>query len=192
MAFAMLTAGRLMTRTDPRLMLAFGLACCTVSLYDAIGFAPDTTVRTIVWLSLLQGFGLGLPLRAAQHRCAIISQAGAADTGHRDVDFDPQSRQLDRRLRRDRQPHQQDDPHARPPGRERHAFQSGAGRPAAAMLDPGTEMGRALLEQIMTQQATIIAYANDFKLMTILAFPLIPLIRVRGLGLRPAAATVAD
>ena len=43
-------------------------------------------------------------------------------------------------------------------------------------------MGRALLEQLMTQQATIIAYANDFKLMmvmTLLAFPLILLIRTK-------------
>ena len=42
MAFAMLMAGRLMTRVDPRLMLAFGLTCCTVSLYYSIDFAPDT------------------------------------------------------------------------------------------------------------------------------------------------------
>ena len=55
-------------------------------------------------------------------------------------------------------------------------FNQALADPAAAMLDPRTETGRALLEQIMTQQATIIAYANDFKLMmvmTIVAFPLI-------------------
>jgi len=37
-----------------------------------------------------------------------------------------------------------------------------------------------LLENIMTQQAAIIAYANDFKLMlliTLLAFPAIALIK---------------
>jgi DHA2 family multidrug resistance protein len=52
--------------------------------------------------------------------------------------------------------------------------------PAAAMLDPTTDMGRALLENLITQQATIIAYANDFKLMmwmSLLAFPLVFLIR---------------
>ena len=48
-----------MTRMDPRLMLAFGLSCCTVSLYYSIDFTPDTAIRTIVWVSLLQGFGLG-------------------------------------------------------------------------------------------------------------------------------------
>ena len=59
-------------------------------------------------------------------------------------------------------------------------FNQALADPAAAMLDPGTETGRALLENIMTQQAAIIAYANDFKLMlliTLLAFPAIALIR---------------
>jgi hypothetical protein len=30
-------------------------------------------------------------------------------------------------------------------------------------------MGRALLENLLTQQATIIAYANDFKLMMVIS-----------------------
>ena len=49
-----------MVRIDPRLLLAFGLACCTVSLYYSIDFSPDTAVATIVWTSILQGLGLGL------------------------------------------------------------------------------------------------------------------------------------
>ena len=56
------------------------------------------------------------------------------------------------------------------------------------MLDPRTDTGRALLEQLMSQQAAIMAYSNNFKLMTVmtlLAFPLIALVRVEK-GLRPA------
>ena len=52
-------------------------------------------------------------------------------------------------------------------------FNQAMADPAAAMLDPTTDTGRALLENLITQQATIIAYANDFKLMmvmTLLAF----------------------
>ena len=59
-------------------------------------------------------------------------------------------------------------------------FNQALADPAAAMLDPATDTGRALLENLITQQATIIAYANDFKLMmvmTLLAFPLILLVR---------------
>ena len=59
-------------------------------------------------------------------------------------------------------------------------FNQALADPAAAMLDPSTEIGRALLENLITQQAAIIAYANDFKLMlliTLLAFPAILLIK---------------
>ena len=59
-------------------------------------------------------------------------------------------------------------------------FNQALSDPAAAMLDPSTEVGRALLENLVAQQAAIIAYANDFKLMlwmTLLAFPLVLLIR---------------
>ena len=63
------------------------------------------------------------------------------------------------------------------------------------MLDPRTETGQALLEQVLSQQAAIIAYDNVFKLLTLvtlLAFPLIALVRVEQ-GPRPAAApAVAD
>jgi MFS transporter, DHA2 family, multidrug resistance protein len=68
-------------------------------------------------------------------------------------------------------------------------FNQALADPAAAMLDPSTETGRALLENVMTQQAAIIAYANDFKLMlliTLLAFPAIALIRP-GSSFAPAA-----
>lgn len=194
MAFAMLTAGRLMTRMDPRLMLAFGLACCTVSLYYTIAFAPDTSVRTIVWVSLLQGFGLGflfVPLNTislSSLKPALLTQGTAMWTLIRNLggsigvsiviaNLTNKTIIMHARLAESITP-----------------FNHGLADPAAAMLDPSTETGRALLEQVLTQQATIIAYANDFKLMmvmTILAFPLILLIRVRGLGLGPQAATVA-
>ena len=68
-------------------------------------------------------------------------------------------------------------------------FNQALSDPAAAMLDPSTEQGRALLDNLVTQQATIIAYSNDFKLMmimTLLAFPLILLIRTKAPGIAVA------
>jgi DHA2 family multidrug resistance protein len=59
-------------------------------------------------------------------------------------------------------------------------FNQALADPAAAMLDSNTDTGRALLENLLTQQATIIAYANDFKLMlvmTLVCFPLVLLVR---------------
>jgi DHA2 family multidrug resistance protein len=57
------------------------------------------------------------------------------------------------------------------------------------MLDPTTDQGRALLENMLTQQAAIIAYSNAFKLMmaaTLLAFPLILLVRTHQPAIAPA------
>ena len=74
-------------------------------------------------------------------------------------------------------------------------FNLGLADPAAALLDPSTDTGRALLEQLVTQQATIIAYANDFKLMfamTLLAYPLILLIRPQQSAPSPNATAAAD
>ena len=197
MAFAMLTAGRLMTRADPRLMIAFGLTCCTVSLYYSIGFAPDTAMRTIVWVSLLQGFGLGylfVPLNTvalSSVKPALLTQATAMWTLIRNLgssigvsiviaNLTNKTIMMHAHLAESITP-----------------FNDALANPAANMLDTTTDTGRALLEQIIGQQAAIIAYANDFKLMmvmTIMAFPLILLIRVQGLGLRsgPAAAAAAD
>ena len=59
-------------------------------------------------------------------------------------------------------------------------FNQALSDPAASALNPSTETGLALLENLITQQAAIIAYANDFKLlmvMSLLAFPLILLVR---------------
>ncbi len=50
----------------------------------------------------------------------------------------------------------------------------------AAILSISTETGRAMLDAILTQQAAIMAYSNDFLLMmfvSLAAFPLLFLLR---------------
>ena len=182
-------------RLDARLMFAFGLACCTVSLYYSIDFAPDTAMRTIVWISMLQGFGLGFmfvplntmalssvppPLRTQGTAMWTLIRNLGSSIGVSVViaNLTNKTIMMHARLAESVTP-----------------FNQALADPAAAMLDPSTETGRALLENLITQQATIIAYANDFKLMmlmTLLAFPLILLIRVQGPGLRPAPAAAVD
>jgi DHA2 family multidrug resistance protein len=48
------------------------------------------------------------------------------------------------------------------------------------MLDTATDQGRALLDSIVTQQATVIAYQNDFKLLMILTLMVLPLAMIIG------------
>ena len=53
-------------------------------------------------------------------------------------------------------------------------------RDVASTLNLATDTGKALLDQIVTQQATIIAYANDFKLLMLLALVAMPLVLLMG------------
>mgnify|MGYP003424326640 CR=1 FL=1 len=63
------------------------------------------------------------------------------------------------------------------------------------MLDPATETGRALLDELMNRQAAIVAYSNDFKLMMLLTIAAMPLVLLmqggRHRGAAPADAAVA-
>jgi DHA2 family multidrug resistance protein len=194
MAIGMVGAGRLITRIDPRLLLGLGLACCVVSLYYTVGFSPDTSVFTVCWTSILQGIGLGtmfVPLNTLALGTlppALRTQGTAMWTLIRNLggsigvsiviaSLSNKTTEMHARLVESLTP-----------------FNQALADPAAAMLDPKTDLGRTLLEQLVSQQAAIIAYDNNFKLMmvmTILAFPLIALVRVqRGLlpGVAPPAA----
>jgi DHA2 family multidrug resistance protein len=194
MAIGMLAAGRLIMRTDPRPILGVGLACCVISLYYSIDFAPETAVYTIVWTSVLQGIGLGamfVPLNtlALQSLPATLRTQGTAMwTLIRNLggsisvsiviaNLSSKTTLMHARLMESVTP-----------------FNQALADPAAALLDPSTDTGRALLEQLVSQQASIIAYDNNFKLMmvmTLLAFPLIGLVRVQA-NLRPIATAAAD
>jgi DHA2 family multidrug resistance protein len=55
----------------------------------------------------------------------------------------------------------------------------------ARILDLSTERGLALLDQLVTQQATIIAFSNDFKLLMWLILASIPLVLIIGTSRAP-------
>jgi len=62
----------------------------------------------------------------------------------------------------------------------------------SSILNIATDAGRALLDQITTQQAAIIAYANDFKLLMYLTLATIPfLVLIGSAGLRRRASSSA-
>jgi DHA2 family multidrug resistance protein len=55
----------------------------------------------------------------------------------------------------------------------------------ASILNTTTDTGRAMLDAIVTQQAAVIAYANDFKLLMVLCICAMPLIFLVGKAPRP-------
>jgi len=193
MAIGMVATGRLIARSDPRVFMAGGLACCAISLYYTIDFSPDTSVFTVTWTSILQGIGLGtifVPLNTlalASLPPALRTQGAAMWTLIRNLggsigvsimiaNLTSKTALMHARLAESITP-----------------FNQALADPAAAMLDPRTETGQALLEQVLSRQAAIVAYDNNFMLLTIvtlLAFPLVALVRVEK-GPRPAGGPAA-
>jgi DHA2 family multidrug resistance protein len=53
-------------------------------------------------------------------------------------------------------------------------------REAGSLIDPTTEQGRVLLDNIVTQQAAVIAYQNDFKLLMIFTLITMPFVLIIG------------
>jgi DHA2 family multidrug resistance protein len=51
---------------------------------------------------------------------------------------------------------------------------------AGSMLSTATDQGRALLDALLTQQATVISYENTFKLLMVLTLIALPLVLVIG------------
>lgn len=56
---AMLIAGRLSSRVDPRKLMAFGIALLSYSLWTMTAWTPDVSQSTMIWNTIVQGAGLG-------------------------------------------------------------------------------------------------------------------------------------
>ena len=197
---AMFLVGRIVNRIDIRLIMAFGFLLTIYSLWEMSTFNLYVSEMTIVMTGVIQGFGLGfifVPLTTATFATLapelrtegtslyslmrnIGSSVGISITQslisrYTQVNHEVLSRnvsELNPLLR----------PDQAPPG-----------------WDIGTAQGLALAEGEVTRQAASIAYLNDFKLMmymTILALPLLLLLRVKKNGgaseSAPAAAAHLD
>ena len=58
----------------------------------------------------------------------------------------------------------------------------------ATNLNIATDSGKAMLDGIITQQAALIAYLNDFKLLMVLTLLMVPLVMLIGTAKSPGAA----
>ena len=169
----MLAASRLSNLVDHRKLMAIGLLILGGALYSMSYWTPDIARQQMMLVLLLQGFGIGfvfnpmtvmafttLPpqLRgyatSLQALCRNMGQAiGVSITSfmlvrntqisHADIaaNITPFHRVLE------------------------------AGNAASHILAPATHRGAAVLDQIINQQAQIIAYNNDFRMMTLVVLP---------------------
>ena len=174
---AMLIVGRLINRVDPRLLLMTGLVLSAWVLHEMAGYTPDVSRFQLVANGVVQGMGLGfmfVPLSTitfATLKPEFRTQGTALFSLSRSMGSAIGISLVIFMLGRNTQ--------------VAHADLAALVTPFnTALADPAvqhgwnlaTEAGRLALNAEVTRQAAIIAYANDFRLMMVVALISMPLV----------------
>jgi DHA2 family multidrug resistance protein len=176
---AMLIVGRLVGRVDTRLLLAVGLGLTAWSLYAMTGWTPDVSQATIIGNGLIQGAGLGflfVPLSTVtlgtlppEQRTEGAGLYNLARNIGSSVGISVVTSLLTENTQAN---HAELVQHVTAVNR---VFETPT---IAQFWNPATDAGRAALDAMITLQAQIIAYIDDFKLMMIVTLVAIPLLIV--------------
>jgi DHA2 family multidrug resistance protein len=173
----MFAVGKLIGRIDTRVLLTVGLLLTAWAMYDMTGWNPNVSQWTIAVTGFIQGAGLGflfVPLNTVTFATLAPEQRADA-TGlfnlSRNVGSSVGISVVSYLLIRN--------------GQINHAIIGSyvtAVNPGfrnsviAHAWSPWTASGRAALDQVIQNQASIISYVDDFKLMMILSLVAIPLV----------------
>src|SRR5579864_1877631 len=173
---AMLLAGRLLKYVDARALLLSGFLISAFALWQMMQYTIVLSASDIIWPGVIQGFGLGLvfvPLSTLTFS-TLVPQLRADGTATfslaRNIGSSIGISIVQTLITRNTQ--------------IAHADLAANVTPFNPAIQPmlasGSNYDLAVLNQSITQQASMIAYLNDFKLMfvaTLLVVPLILLIR---------------
>jgi DHA2 family multidrug resistance protein len=184
---AIMLSGRLATRTDPRYLAATGLVLLCASFYIMTGWTPAVSQRTIVMTIVLQGFGLGLVFMSVQVLAfatlaqelrtegaalfALLRNIGAA------IGVSVTSTEL---ARNTQALHEVIGASLTPFNRALSAIEA---------FNPHTLHGAAMLDQVVSRQASIIAYIDDYVLLICTTLPSVLLLLFMR---RPRLTAVAE
>jgi MFS transporter, DHA2 family, multidrug resistance protein len=162
-------SGRLVTRMDPRFLVAAGLLLLCGSFYAMTGWTPDVSQRTVILTVALQGAGLGLafmPLQMvafATLEPALRTEGSALFALLRNIGAAIGVSVCSTILARNTQAlHQVIGSSVTPFNRALMAI---------GAYDPATRHGAAMLDQAVNRQAEIIAYMNDYVLLICTTLP---------------------
>lgn len=170
---AMFVASKLATRFDERMIMAAGLLAIGWTMLVMSNWTPDVTQTEMMAVLLTQGFAMGLVLNpmtvmafttlAAHLRPEAASVQSLARNLGSAIGISVTTFTLSRSTQ------------------TTHADIAAGITPfkrampgadlATHILDPATRHGTAVLDQMVTYQAKIIAYNNDFRLMTLTVIP---------------------
>ena len=174
---AMFIVGRLIGRIDLRLIILVGLALTLVSLWQMMGFSLQMSVGPIILSGLLQGFGLGctfVPLnmialsnlprtimtQGTALRSLMRNLGGSIGISILEAQLTENTQTVHSRLVEQLRP---DNPLAQAP----HLALP------FSLSDPS---GIAALNAEVTRQAAMVAYIDDFLLMTMIVLACLPLL----------------
>ena len=173
---AMMLVGRLMRHIEARTLIITGLCLTCLSLFCMTGWTDQTGVGEIVTLSILQGFGFGLVfvplstvafltlpnhLRTDGTSMLTLLRNVASSIGISVV--------IARLTEGSRRVYAVLDEHVTP---FNHAMQM---PDVHSIINMGTDAGRALADVMLTLQAQIIAFSQDYQLVMIVTLCAIPL-----------------
>jgi DHA2 family multidrug resistance protein len=174
---SMLIVGRLVGRVDTRLLLAVGLGLTAWAFYVMTGWTPDVSQRTIVVVGIIQGVGLGflfVPLSVIT-LSTLAPERRAEGAGlyslSRNIGSSIGISVVNSLLTRNTQVNHAEI--ARHITSVNRAFEDLA---ITQFWDPISAAGRTALDAVITQQAQIIAYIDDYKLLMIATLAAIPLL----------------
>ncbi|TPI62369.1 DHA2 family efflux MFS transporter permease subunit [Mesorhizobium sp. B3-1-3] len=173
----MFIVGRLVGKVDTRWLLFIGLAITAWAMYDMTGWTPDVSQWTIISTGFIQGAGLGflfVPLTTITF-ATLAPERRSEGTGlynlSRNIGSSVGISVVTALLTQNQQiNHANIATYVTP-------YNPAFSDPAVSQaLSPYTAAGRAALDGLVTLQATIISYVDDFKLMMILSLAAIPLV----------------
>jgi DHA2 family multidrug resistance protein len=182
---AMFIVGRLMGRVDMRLIIAAGFAMAAASSWQMTGFDTQMDYSMVVWSGVLQGLGTGfvyVPLAAAAFATltpALRNEGTAMFSLVRNLGSSIGISVVNTLLTRNTQiMHATLGEHVSRYSPVLRAQMWGGATPSFRTL--------AGLNATVTEQAAMIAYNNDFKLMMLLSLAAIPLVLLLRKGGAPA------
>jgi DHA2 family multidrug resistance protein len=190
---AMYLASQLGMKVDQRKIMAVGLVILGWALWVMSTWTPDVTEHQMWVVMVLQGFAVGLvfnPMTVMAYTTLSSSLRGegtALQSLARNIGSAIGISVTSFTLTREVQVNHADIAATITPFDR--VLQ--AGDAVSHMLDPATRHGAALLDRMVNQQAEIIAYNNDFRLMMLTIVPPLLLLLLMRRHARPAATAAA-
>jgi len=185
--------GRLVTRVDPRYLVGIGILIQCWSFWTMTGWTPDVSAQELILTIAIQGAGLGLvftPLQVlafATLSPSYRTEGAALFSLGRNIGAAIGVSVTTSLLAHNAQVlHEVIGASVNPFNRALYALGS-----AGKWLDPTQRHGAMMLDQMVTHQAQIIAYINDYVLMIFTTMPaLLLLLLMRRPRLAPSAEVV--